>query len=284
MVDKILDRASGIFQKWGWGKRNSVSEETSRSDPGVRGQLETDPMETVLASGGSPGDILEATFQDDPLSLSKVGDFSSTRRSMHTTQLDTAIVDDDSLKEHNVDNETLEGEMLLAENANHSLGVYLDYLEDYFSPRSQDVQQNVSESKKKGKKQLKKSLATNLMDKQLDSELFQKPEVPPPKPKRTPRQRRNSKIVSPIRSRSGSQKRKQVDDDLQLELGKCTCVTHPDFVCPIYEHGLPPDKEEDKESISSKISLDSKCDIDDYILVGKGGKPAKSSTKKPRKK
>ena len=53
--------------------------------------------------------------------------------------------------------------MLLAENANHSLGVYLDYLGDYFSPRSQEAQKSVSESKKKRKKQHKKSLATTLM-------------------------------------------------------------------------------------------------------------------------
>ena len=55
----------------------------------------------------------------------------------------------------------------------------------------------------------------------------------------------------------------------------------PDFVCPIYEHQIKPD--DDKESLNStNCDDDGNDDVDDFKLVGRGGKPIKRP-KKQRK-
>ena len=296
VLGNVMGRASNILRGWGWGKssKGSSSGEGDRpvvQQPGVPASVS--PSTEVEGNAGKEQEEINEELEEvdlnqvsiveeletsgsDPLSHSKVGDFSSTRRS-HTSHLDTAtlIVDEASLEESNVGNETIdkiETEMLL-----------LDTIAEYFSPNTA-----VNESQKKGKKKLKKSMLAAAQDDKNQGDVFQETarsppggvfQVPaqPPKPKRLGRPKKGSQI-SPIRSRSESQKRKA---DEGPKLGRCTCVEFPDFVCPIYEHQIKPD--DDKESLNStNCDDDGNDDVDDFKLVGRGGKPIKRP-KKQRK-
>ena len=169
-----------------------------------------------------------------------------------------------------------------------------DKVEEYFSPNIALKNQSASEGAVDHTKlgaipKPQRKLSARVTDKQKDKVLqdqdkdqnqFQKPGTPPPIKKRQWK-KKEFRNLSPIKSRSSSQKRK--NEDLSgLGLGQCTCVEYPDFVCPLYEHNLPPSPSGGETETDCESNL-SNCDSDGFITVGKNGRERKKVSKKQKK-